>query len=107
MTWTPIKDRILVTRLEGHGIETVSKGGIIIPATAEKSVRTKADHFRARVDALGPDAAVAFAGELRPGDEVLVYTYSGTETSVFTGADAGKVGLVIGPDDIICAMGPS
>ena len=104
--WQPIEDRILVTRLEGHGIETVSPGGIIIPATAEKSVRTKADYFRARVDALGPEAERAFNGDLKPGDEVLVYAYSGTEQSVFTGRNAEGVGLFIEPDDILCAVTP-
>ncbi len=97
----PRGERILVTRLEGHGIETVTPGGIIIPATAEKSVRTKADYFRARVDALGPDAERAYAGDLKPGDEVMVYTYSGTADSVFTGDDAGQHRLFVKPDDIL------
>jgi co-chaperonin GroES (HSP10) len=97
----PLGERILVTRLEGHGIETVSPGGIIIPATAEKSVRTKADYFRARVEVLGPDAEKAYAGDLKPGDEVLVYTYSGTADSVFTGDDAGQHRMFVRPDDIL------
>lgn len=100
----PLRDRIIVTRLEGHGIETISPGGIVIPATVEKSVRTKPDYFRARVDALGPEAERAYAGDLKAGDEVLVYTYSGTEASVFTGSDLGEKRLVIGPDDILGAV---
>lgn len=99
----PLRDLIRVTRLDGHGIEAVSKGGIIMPATREKSVRTKGDYFRARVESLGPDAERAFAGELRPGHEVLVYTYSGTDKSVFTGAEAAG-SLFIQPDDILCAV---
>ncbi len=101
----PLGERILVTRLEGHGIETVSKGGIIIPATAERSVRTKADYFRVRVDAIGEDAEKAFApGELRPGDEVLVYTYSGSAETVFTGEGAVGHRLFVKPNDILCAV---
>ncbi len=87
-------------RLEGHGIENVSKGGIVLPATRERSVRTKGDYFRARVEAIGPEAERAIP-DLAPGNEVLIYTYSGTEASVFTGADAGKVGLFI---DILCVV---
>jgi co-chaperonin GroES (HSP10) len=99
----PIRDRILVRRLEGHGIETVSKGGIIIPATAEKSVRTKADYFRARVEAIGPEAERAIP-DLAPGNDVLVYTYSGSAEAVFTGDSAEGAGLFIKPDDIICVV---
>lgn len=99
----PLRDLIQITRVEGHGIETVSKGGIILPATREKSVRTKADYFRARIEAMGPEAEKAFAGELRPGDEVFVYTYSGTDESVFTG-DRADSRLFVKPDDIICAV---
>lgn len=101
----PLRDLIQITRLEGHGIETVSKGGIIIPATTEASVRTKGDYFRARVDAMGPEAVKAFAGDLKVGDEILVYTYSGTAESVFTGEKAGDR-LFIQPDDILAAVVP-
>jgi co-chaperonin GroES (HSP10) len=99
----PIRDNVRITRLEGHGIEGVSPGGIILPATREKSVRTKGDYFRARVEAIGPDARYA-DGELTPGAEVLVYTYSGTAESVFTGADADEYGLFVKPDDILCVV---
>ena len=97
----PLGERILVTRLEGHGIETVSKGGIVIPATAEKSVRTKADYFRARVEALGPDVV---GYELAAGDEVLVYTYSGTAETVFTGEGTRGAAMFIKPDDVLCVV---
>lgn len=101
--YQPTGDRILVTRLEGHGIEQVTKGGIILPATREKSVRTKGDYFRARVESLGPEAKYA-DDELQPGNEVLVYTYSGTAETVFTGVDAKGVGIFIRPDDILCVV---
>lgn len=100
----PLGERILVTRLEGHGIETVTPGGIVIPATSERTVKTKPDYFRARVEAMGPDAEKAYAGELRLGDEVLVYTYSGTAETVFTGDAAGQHRLFVKPDDILGAV---
>lgn len=98
----PVRDLIMITRLEGHGIEEVTKGGIILPATREKSVRTKGDYFRARVDGIGPRARYA-DGELDVGDEVLVYTYSGTAESVFTGVRAGDYEFVR-PEDILCVV---
>ncbi len=100
--WQPVRDLIRITRLEGHGIENVSKGGIVMPATREKSVRTKGDYFRARVESIGPDAKYA-GDELREGLEVLVYTYSGTEKSVFTGHKAEGYEF-IEPDDILCVV---
>jgi co-chaperonin GroES (HSP10) len=101
----PLRDLIRVTRVEGHGIETVTAGGIILPATREKGVRTKSDYFRARVEALGPDAEKAYAGDLQPGAEVLVYTYSGDKDSVWTGKDMGEHGMFVQPDDILCVVG--
>ena len=100
----PLGDRILVTRLEGHGIESMSAGGIIIPATAQKSVQTKADQFRARVEAIGPEAARLLRDELKPGDEVLLYTYDADGDRVFTGINCGEHGIFIRPDDILCAV---
>ncbi len=98
----PLRDLIQITRLEGHGVEAISAGGIILPATREKTVRTKGDYFRARVDGIGPRARYA-DGELRVGDEVYVYTYSGTEKSVFTGVRSGEFEFVL-PDDILCVV---
>jgi co-chaperonin GroES (HSP10) len=101
VTIRPLGNKILVRRLEGHGIERVTKGGIVVPATAEKHVRTKADYFRARVEAIGPEAERALP-DLAQGSDVLVYTYSGTDKSVFTGTDIGERGLFVEPDDILC-----
>lgn len=101
----PLRDKILIRRLEGHGIETVSKGGIVIPATAEKGVRTKADYFRARVEAIGPETERAIP-DLAVGNDVLVYTYSGQAESVFTGKGREMAGarIFIEPDDILCVV---
>jgi co-chaperonin GroES (HSP10) len=109
MTIRPLRDRILVERIEGHGIETISPGGIILPATREAKVKTKADTFRAMVLALGPDTGPL---ELSVGDEVLVYTYadddklgSGSHNKLWTGEHVEGVGTFIRPDDIVCAYG--
>jgi co-chaperonin GroES (HSP10) len=96
----PIGDRILVNRLEGYGIERTTPGGIIIPAVTEKSVRTKPDYFKAKVLAVGPWAERAIP-DLAVGETVLVYTYSGTAETVWTGDAAEGVGLFIRPDDIL------
>lgn len=100
----PLRDRILVERLEGHGIERVSPGGIIIPAICEKNVQTKSDTFRARVLAIGPEADRELQGDLKPGDEVLLYTFDGHPDRVFTGDLGGESGLFVRPDDILCAV---
>lgn len=98
----PLGDRILVKRTSGHGVEEVTPGGIILPATREKSVRTKPDYFRARVEAVGPEAERALP-DLAVGEEVLVYTYSGDAETVWTGTAAAG-GLFIRPEDIIAAV---
>lgn len=98
-TVQPLRDLVLVERLEGHGIETVSPGGIIIPATTEAKAKTKADTFRARVVALGPEAR-----DLRVGEVVLVFTWAGGDGSqLYTGVEAlGPHQFFIRPDDIVC-----
>lgn len=98
----PLGDRILVHRLEGHGIERTTAGGIIIPATTEASVQTKADYFRARVALMGPEAKRQVP-DLSEGEEVLVYTYAGHADAVWTG-QSSDAGLFIKPDDIIAVV---
>ena len=73
----PMRDRIVVKRLEG---ETATKGGIIIPDTAkEKPVE-------GRVVAVGPGRHTK-DGKVRPcevkvGDTVLFGKYSGTDVKL-------------------------
>jgi len=109
----PYRDRIHVTRLDGHGIERTTPGGIVIPATVEKDIRTKQDCFRARVNAVGDEADRELQGDLKPGDEVLVYTYAAEDAKyVFTGGDyLGKgardaVHLFVKPADLLAVVGP-
>lgn len=98
----PLGDRIVVTRVDGHGIETVTPGGIVLPATREASVRTRGDYFRARVEAMSSEAA-RLMPDLSVGDDVLVYSYAGEADRVFTGEDTHR-GLCIRPDDILAAV---
>lgn len=98
----PLGERILVERSDGIGQEVTLPSGIVLPATRESSVRTKADYFRARVLAMG-DEARRTTPDLSDGDEVLVYAYAGTADKVFTG-DATAEGLFIRPDDVICVV---
>lgn len=89
----PLRDRIHIRRLEGHGIETVTPGGIIIPATSEARAKTKRDYFRAEVVATGPEVR-----DLEPGEHVLVHTWAdGDGSELYTGS-------FIGPDDVICVV---
>lgn len=96
----PLRDFLLVERLEGHGVERVTKGGIVIPATNEARAKTKNDYFRARVIAVGPDVKDPPNPET---EHVLVYTWAGDET-LYTGIHAGRNRLFIRPDDIVCAV---
>lgn len=98
----PLGDRLVVRRVDGHGIEKVLPSGIVLPATREASIQTKGDYFRARVEAMSDEARRQMP-DLSEGEDVLVYAYSGTADSVFTGEDAAGA-LCIRPDDIICVV---
>jgi co-chaperonin GroES (HSP10) len=99
----PLGNRILVERLEGHGIERTTPGGIIIPATNERRAEHKRDGFRARVEAIGPEVRE----QLEVGEHVLVHTWAnGDGSQLYTGDRMGANQLLIAPDDIICAVHP-
>lgn len=98
----PLGDRIAVQRTEGHGVEKVLASGLVLPATREATVQTKSDYFRAKVTAMGDEAA-RLLPDLRVGEDVLVYAYSGTAETVFTGEDGGNA-LFIRPDDVLCVV---
>jgi co-chaperonin GroES (HSP10) len=98
---TPLRDLILVERLEGHGIEHVTKGGIIIPATTEARAKTKGDTFRARVIAKGREAP----HDLYVGEVVIVFTWAdGDGSKLYTGVEIGRHRLFIEPKDIVCVV---
>lgn len=96
----PLKDNILIENLD-QGRETVTKGGIILPATLQARAKTKADLFRAKVVAKGPDAP----RELEIGSHVLVHTWAdGDGSKLYTGENAGTHQRFIKPDDIVCEV---
>lgn len=97
----PLGDRILVRRTDVG--EKVLASGIVLPATREQTIQSKGDYFRAKVVALSDEAARQLP-DLSAGEDVLVYSYSATGDSVFTGEKAGGVGLMIRPDDVICVV---
>lgn len=100
MNVQPIRDLVLVERLDGHGIETVTPGGIIIPATCEARAKTKSDTWKGRVLAKGPDAP----SDLSVGDGVIVHAWADGDGSVlYTGVPGReRHHLFIKPDDIVC-----
>lgn len=105
----PIGDNILVERLEGHGIERVTAGGIVIPATLEARAKTKNDVFRARVLAVGPsEDANAVREAVSDGySDVLVYAWrENGQRGLYTGTPLGRDRLFVKPDDIIVAVAP-
>ncbi len=90
----PLHDRIVVRRV---GEEKTSKGGIIIPDTAQEKAQ------EARVVAVG-SGKVTEDGEVHPldvrkGDRVLLGKYSGTEIEL-----EGEEHLIIREDDILAVI---
>ncbi len=99
----PRHDWVLVERIT----ETVSAGGIHLPATFAGSrsakLGAKADHWKARVVAVGPEAH-----DLEPGDVVLVHTWAAGEgRGLYAGVHAGEGLLFVRYGaDIVCALEP-
>lgn len=98
----PCGNRILVERIDGHGIEKVLPSGIVLPATREATVQTRGDLWRGKVTAMG-DEAKRQVPDLEVGSDVFVYAYSGVAESVWTG-DATSNGVFVKPDDIACVV---
>lgn len=85
--------------------EKVTAGGIIVPedyvARASKKAVSKADHFKARVLAVGPEVKDAL---IQPGAEVQIYTWAenpdGTRRGLYTGVDGPDGTLFVNwPED--------
>jgi co-chaperonin GroES (HSP10) len=99
----PYGDRILVEKLDGHGVETVSSGGIVLPAVEWGRGKTGSvpDTFRARVKSVGHRVAEVLGLEIAAGDEVIVYTYARDgRGSTLTGEETAY-GLFIRAEDVI------
>ena len=91
MKLRPLQDRILVQRV---GEETTTKGGIIIPDTAqEKPAEGKV--FSVGKGKVGDDGK-RVALEIKKGDRILFGKYSGTEVKI-----SGEEYLIMREDDVL------
>jgi len=94
MNLKPLQDRVVVKPAEA---EEVSKGGIILPDTAQEKPQ------QGEVMAVGP-GKIADSGELikpqvKKGDKILYGKYSGTEITV-----DGKEYLIVRESDIFAII---
>ena len=91
MKLRPLQDRILVQRV---GEETTTKGGIIIPDTAQEKPA------EGKVVAVGngkiADDGKRIALEIKKGDRILFGKYSGTEVKI-----SGDEYLIMREDDVL------
>ncbi len=101
-------DRVLVEKLDGHGVETTSPGGIVLPATEWKRGNTKhiGDTFRARVKGVGPRVSEVLGQDIHEGDEVVVYTYARDGRGSTLTGDETAYGLFVRADDVIAVHLP-
>jgi chaperonin GroES len=90
----PLKDRIVVKRLEG---EDKTKGGIIIPDAAKEKPQ------EGRVIAVGSgrvtDSGQVVAPEVKVGDKILFGKYSGQEIKI-----DGEEHLLLREEDILAII---
>ena len=94
MNLKPLQDRVVVKAAEA---EEVSKGGIILPDTAQEKPQ------QGEVMAVGP-GKIADSGELikpqvKKGDKVLYGKYSGTEITI-----DGEEYLIVRESDIFAIL---
>ena len=90
MKLRPLQDRILVQRV---GEETTTKGGIIIPDTAQEKAEGKVISVgKGKVGDDGKRVAL----EIKKGDRILFGKYSGTEVKI-----SGEEYLIMREDDVL------
>jgi chaperonin GroES len=91
MKLRPLQDRILVQRV---GEETTTKGGIIIPDTAQEKPA------EGKVVSVGngkvSDDGKRIPLEIKKGDRILFGKYSGTEVKI-----SGEEYLIMREDDVL------
>lgn len=94
MAVVPLRDKILVKRLEA---QDVTKGGIVLPDTAKEKPK------EGRVEAVGEGRVLddGSRGEMtvKKGDRILFTSYAGTEIKV-----DGDEFLVMREDDILAII---
>ncbi len=92
----PLRDRLLVTRVEDK--EEKSGGGIIIPDNAKEKPQ------RGKVTAVGNgkilDDGTRVDLEIKKGDQVLFGKYGGTEVKI-----DGQEYLILREDDVLAVLG--
>lgn len=94
MNIRPLHDRIIVKRVKE---EEKTKGGIIIPATAQEKP-IEGEVLAVGNGRLMEDGTVR-ALEVRVGDRVLFGKYSGTEIKI-----EGEERLILREDDVLCVL---
>lgn len=95
MNLKPLQDRVVVKAAEA---EEVSKGGIILPDTAQEKPQ------QGEIIAVGPgkfaDNGELIKPQVKKGDKVLYGKYSGTEITV-----EGEEYLIVRENDIFAILG--
>lgn len=95
MNLKPLQDRVVVKAAEA---EEVSKGGIILPDTAQEKPQ------QGEIIAVGPgkfaDNGELIKPQVKKGDKVLYGKYSGTEITV-----EGEEYLIVRESDIFAILG--
>lgn len=96
---SPLRDLLFVETLD-MGRETVTEGGIIIPATQGARARTKSDLWRGRVLAVGP-----LVRDVEPGEDVIVHTWAdGDGSKLYSGESVGGHRSFIKLGDVACVV---
>ena len=95
MKFRPLHDRVVLRRVEE---DTKTKGGIIIPDTAQEKP------MQGEVIAVGPgarnEAGEIVALDLKPGDRILFGKWSGTEVKI-----EGEDLIIMKESDILGIVG--
>lgn len=98
---SPLRDLVLVETLD-QGRETVTEGGIVLPATLQSHAKTKRDLWRGRVIAVGPEVK-----GIEPGEHLLVHTWAeGDGSKLYSGEGVGGHRSFVREVDIACVIAP-
>jgi chaperonin GroES len=94
MAVVPLRDKILVKRLEA---EDVTAGGIVLPDTAKEKPK------EGRVEAVGEGKILEDGSRgsmnVKKGDRILFTSYAGTEITI-----DGDEFLIMGEDDVLAVV---
>jgi chaperonin GroES len=94
MAIVPLRDKILVKRLEA---QDVTKGGIVLPDSAKEKPK------EGKIEAVGEgkilDDGTRGAMTVKKGDRILFTSYAGTEVKI-----DGEEYLIMGEDDVLAVV---